>query len=42
MGCRPIVIPADVDDWPKDLYARMGFETVGTQVSFTLATAESR
>jgi GNAT superfamily N-acetyltransferase len=39
-GCDPIVIPADVDDWPKDLYARMGFVPLGVQVSFTLARAE--
>jgi GNAT superfamily N-acetyltransferase len=38
-GCDPIVIPADADDWPKDLYARMGFVPVGVQVSFTLARA---
>jgi GNAT superfamily N-acetyltransferase len=38
-GCDPIVIPADVDDWPKDLYARMGFVPLGIQVSFTLARA---
>jgi GNAT superfamily N-acetyltransferase len=39
-GCDPIVIPADVDDWPKDLYARMGFVPLGVQVSFTLARAD--
>lgn len=33
----PIVIPADADDWPKDLYARLGFEPLGVQVAFTLA-----
>jgi GNAT superfamily N-acetyltransferase len=38
-GCEPIVIPADVDDWPKELYARMGFVPLGVQVSFTLARA---
>ncbi len=38
-GCDPIVIPADVDDWPKELYARMGFVPLGAQVSFTLARA---
>ena len=38
--CDPIVIPADVDDWPKELYARMGFVPLGVQVSFTLARAE--
>jgi GNAT superfamily N-acetyltransferase len=34
-GCTPIVIPADHDDWPKRLYARMGFEPLGIQASFT-------
>jgi GNAT superfamily N-acetyltransferase len=38
-GCDPIVIPADVDDWPKELYGRMGFVSLGVQVSFTLARA---
>jgi GNAT superfamily N-acetyltransferase len=38
-GCDPIVIPADADDWPKDLYARIGFVPLGVQVSFTLARA---
>jgi GNAT superfamily N-acetyltransferase len=33
-GCDPIVIPADADDWPRELYARMGFEPLGTQLSF--------
>src|SRR5258708_5119749 len=35
-ACDPIVIPADAEDWPRELYARLGFEPVGTQVSFTL------
>ncbi|MEA2197763.1 MAG: hypothetical protein QOJ25_1814 [Solirubrobacteraceae bacterium] len=38
-GCDPIVIPADADDWPKELYARIGFVPVGVQASFTLARA---
>jgi GNAT superfamily N-acetyltransferase len=38
-GCDPIVIPADADDWPQELYARIGFVPVGEQVSFTLARA---
>lgn len=38
-GCDPIIIPADVDDWPQELYARMGFVPLGVQVSFTLARA---
>jgi GNAT superfamily N-acetyltransferase len=36
-GCDPIIIPADVDDWPRQLYARMGFEPLGTQLVLTLA-----
>jgi GNAT superfamily N-acetyltransferase len=40
-GCDPIVIPADVDDWPKQLYRRMGFVPVGVQVAFTLSRAGS-
>lgn len=39
-GCDPIVIPADLDDWPKELYERMGFVQLGVQVAFTLARAE--
>jgi GNAT superfamily N-acetyltransferase len=38
-GCELIVIPADADDWPKDLYARLGFAPLGVQVAFTLARA---
>jgi GNAT superfamily N-acetyltransferase len=34
-GCRPLVVPADADDWPQLLYVKLGFEPVGTQVSFT-------
>lgn len=37
--CDPIVIPADADDWPKELYGRLGFVALGEQVSFTLARA---
>jgi Acetyltransferase (GNAT) family len=33
-----ITIPADADDWPQIMYARLGFEAVGTQISFTLRT----
>lgn len=33
-----ITVPADADDWPQLLYAKLGFEPVGTQVSFTLRT----
>jgi GNAT superfamily N-acetyltransferase len=38
-GCEPIVIPADADDWPKELYTRLGFVPLGVQVAFTLARA---
>jgi len=37
--CDPIVIPADLDDWPKELYERIGFRPLGIQVAFTLARA---
>ncbi len=35
-GRDPIVIPADADDWPQLMYAKLGFEPVGEQISFTL------
>ena len=35
-GCAPIFLPADVEDWPRGMYERMGFEPLGTQVTFTL------
>jgi GNAT superfamily N-acetyltransferase len=35
-GCREILVSADADDWPRQLYARMGFTPLGTQVAFTL------
>jgi GNAT superfamily N-acetyltransferase len=31
-----ITVPADADDWPQLLYAKLGFEPIGIQVSFTL------
>jgi GNAT superfamily N-acetyltransferase len=34
-GDDPIIIMADADDWPKDLYGRLGFETVDVYRSFT-------
>ncbi len=37
-GLDPVVIPADADDWPQLLYAKLGFEPVALQVSFTLAS----
>jgi len=36
-GCDPIVVPADAEDWPQLLYARLGFEPIGIQLSFTLS-----
>lgn len=38
-GCRPVLVAADADDWPQRLYGRIGFEPLGTQVSFTLWAA---
>jgi mycothiol synthase len=38
-GCDPIFVPADADDWPQLLYAKLGFEPLGTQVAFTLRQA---
>jgi GNAT superfamily N-acetyltransferase len=35
-GCDPVVIPADVDDWPRSFYERLGFEPLGVQHSFVL------
>ena len=32
---RSIFIVADDDDWPKDLYARLGFDPVGRAWAFT-------
>jgi GNAT superfamily N-acetyltransferase len=40
-GCDPIVIPADADDWPQLIYAKLGFEPVGQQVTFTLSRTRS-
>jgi hypothetical protein len=34
-GCGSIVVPADADDWPQLIYAKLGFEPIGRQVSFT-------
>lgn len=35
-GADLVTVPADADDWPQLLYAKLGFEPVGVQVSFTL------
>jgi GNAT superfamily N-acetyltransferase len=34
-GANLIVVPADADDWPQLMYARLGFEVVGRQVALT-------
>ena len=38
-GADLIVVPADADDWPQLLYAKLGFEPIGIQSSFTLRRA---
>ena len=35
MGHELVFIVADEDDWPKDLYARLGFDPVGHAWGFT-------
>jgi GNAT superfamily N-acetyltransferase len=35
-GAELITVPADADDWPQLLYAKLGFEPIGIQVSLTL------
>lgn len=37
-GAQLITVPADADDWPQLLYAKLGFEPVGVEVAFTLRT----
>ncbi len=34
-GCEEIIVPADADDWPQLLYAKLGFEPLGRQLAFT-------
>jgi GNAT superfamily N-acetyltransferase len=34
-GAELIVVPADADDWPQVMYARLGFAPVGRQVGLT-------
>ena len=34
-GADLVVVPADADDWPQLMYARLGFEPVGRQVALT-------
>jgi GNAT superfamily N-acetyltransferase len=35
VNADPIVVPADADDWPQLIYARLGFEPLVHQVAFT-------
>ena len=35
MGHRLVFIVADDDDWPKELYARLGFDPIGRAWAFT-------
>jgi predicted GNAT family acetyltransferase len=35
MGHRFVFIVADDDDWPKDLYGRLGFDPIGRTWAFT-------
>jgi GNAT superfamily N-acetyltransferase len=34
-GADLIIVPADADDWPQLMYARLGFAAVGRQVGLT-------
>ncbi len=38
-GADLVVVPADANDWPQLLYAKLGFEPIGIQCSFTLRRA---
>ena len=33
-GCDLAFLVADADDWPKDLYRRLGFDDLGRYVKF--------
>jgi len=35
-GAEFVFLVADANDWPKELYARLGFDTVGTYTKFFL------
>jgi GNAT superfamily N-acetyltransferase len=37
-GADLIVVPADADDWPQLMYARLGFAAIGRQVALTRRT----
>ncbi len=34
-GADLVIVPADADDWPQLLYAKLGFEPLGIQCAFT-------
>jgi hypothetical protein len=34
-GNRTTFLVADDEDWPKELYARLGFEPIGRRYEFT-------
>jgi ribosomal protein S18 acetylase RimI-like enzyme len=38
-GADLVLIEADLDDWPKDLYGRLGFDDIGRSWAFTKAPA---
>ena len=33
-GCDLVFLEADADDWPKELYARLGFRAIGQIYAF--------
>ena len=39
-GARHVFIEADDDDWPKELYRRLGFDTIGRRWDFTRKPTE--
>ncbi len=41
-GADLVTLPADADDWPQLLYAKLGFEPIGVQVTFTLRPPGAR
>jgi GNAT superfamily N-acetyltransferase len=38
----PIIVPADADDWPQLIYAKLGFVPIGRQVAFTRTLGSAR
>jgi ribosomal protein S18 acetylase RimI-like enzyme len=41
MGAELVFLTADADDWPRELYAKLGFDTIGVIYDFTLIDATS-